>query len=269
MGHNHFFVSVLSTLVLALTTVIAIAEEAIDASDPTRVYTYAGGGVKYTDYTNNGEMWEGRITGNLGLSTSDMVLFELGYGKHSGNKVPGSNSGVTNARARWFHLFGMDYSVTSGYRGWATQVDLQIAGDLKGTDGQNTLSVGALPAFGLNEKWSLFLPVNLVNTWDKKFKNYNGMGLSLAPLLTYDPGNWWTGAFVQIWPNYTRFVSGDLKGEGAGNFDVTVGGQINPTLFWGLTYQKNFDKDLRSFSRDEDSGLKNDQNIFLSITSYF
>ena len=74
----------------------AFAEEEIDASDPTWIYSFSGGGLKYTDYTNGEEMWEGRVTGN-GLSTQDMILFEIGYGKHSGNKVSGSNSGVTKS----------------------------------------------------------------------------------------------------------------------------------------------------------------------------
>ncbi len=244
------------------------AEESIDASDPTRVYTYGGGGIKYTDYTNSEEMWEGRLIGNIGLSESDMVLFEIGYGSHSGDRVPGSNNGITNGRARWFHLFKMDYSTTSGYRGLATQVDMQIAGGLKGTNGQNTLSIGALPAFGLNEKWSFYLPVNVVNTWDKNFDNYNGLGFSVAPLLVFTP-DWWEGAYLQLWPNYLRFISGELSGEGAGNIDLSVGGGITSTVFWALTYQKNLNKDLRSLRRGHDSGLTNDQNIFLNITTYF
>ena len=262
-------ISMLGILMLMIFSFSAFAEEAIDASDPTRVYTYAGGGVKYTDYTNGEEMWEGRVTGNLGITERDMVLFEIGYGSHSGNLVSGSNSGVTNGRARWFHVFNMDYAVTQGYRGWATQVDLQIAGSLKGTDGQNVLAVGAVPAFGLNEKWAFYLPVNIVNSWDKNFDHYNGLGISLAPLLVYSPDNWWKGAYVQLWPNYVRFVSGDLKNEGAGNLDLNIGGAITSMVWWALSYQKNVDKDLTSYRRDRHSGLKNDQNIFISITTYF
>lgn len=256
-------------LILATGSMSAWAEEAIDASDPTRIYSFAGAGLKWSDYTNGEEMWEGRLVGNIGVTEQDMVMFELGYGKHSGNKVSGKNDGLTNARARWFHLFNMDYGVEQGYRGWATQVDLQLAGSLKGTDGQNTLSVGVLPAYGLNHNWSMFLPVSMVNTWDKEFKNYNGMGISLAPLLVYSPDNWWQGAFVQFWPNYVRFVSGDLKGEGSGNMDISLGGQITPKVFWGLTYQKNLDKDLKTLRRDRDAGLSNDQNVFFNITTYF
>ncbi|BDY11901.1 hypothetical protein [Hydrogenimonas cancrithermarum] len=244
------------------------AEEAIDASDPTRVYTYAGAGIKYTDYTNDETMIEMRAIGNIGLSPNDMLLFEVGYGWHDGDRVEGGNSDMTNGRLRWFHLFEMDYSITSGYRGWATQVDLQIAGAMKGTDGQNVLSVGALPAFGINESWSFFLPMNVVNSWDKEFANYNGIGLNISPLLVYTP-HWWSGSYVQIWPGYTYFVSGELKKEGSGNLDLTTGGTITDTVWWALTYQKNFDVNLMSFRRGAETGLKNDQNIFLNFTTYF
>ena len=85
----------------------------------------------------------------------------------------------------------------------------------------------------------------------------------------YAPNNWWKEAWVQIWHRYTKFISGDLSGEGAGNIDVTIGGEITPISFWSLTYQKNYDKDLRSYRCGEDSGLKNDQNILASVTIYF
>ena len=244
------------------------AEEVIDASDPTKVYTYAGAGVKYTDYTNGETMTEMRTVGNIGLSPQDMLMFEVGYGWHDGDKTPGNNSAFTNGRLRWFHVFEMDYSVESGYRGWATQVDLQIAGKLKGTDGQNVLTLGVLPAFGINEQWSFFLPMNMVNSWDKEFEKYNGLGLNISPLLVYS-ADWWEGSYVQIWPGYTYFIDGELKKEGAGNLDITTGGAITDTIMWALTYQKNFDVDLRSFRRGVDTGLNNDQNVFLNITTYF
>ena len=59
-------------------------EERIDASDPTRIYTFTGGGLKYNDYTNNEYMWEARAIGNIGLSDHDSLLFEAGYGWHQG-----------------------------------------------------------------------------------------------------------------------------------------------------------------------------------------
>ncbi len=249
--------------------VFASTEEQIDASDPTKIYSYAGAGIKYTDYTNDETMWELRATGNLGLSDSDMVMFELGYGWHDGDLVEGDNDGLTNGRLRWFHLFGMDYSVESGYRGLATQVDLQIAGEIKGTDGQNTLVLGALPAFAINEQWSFYLALNAVNSWDKNFDHYNGFGVGVAPLLVYVPGNWWPGAYIQLWPNYTWFVTGELSDTGSGSIDVITGGTITPTVLWSATWQQNVDEDLNTFRRGRDTGLKNDWNLFVNITSYF
>ena len=245
------------------------AKEEVDPSDPTKIYTYAGGGLKYTDYTNSESMIEVRATGNIAASDSDTVMFELGYGWHDGDLVPGDNSDFTNGRVRWFHLFPMDYSVVTGYRGWATQIDAQVAGALKGTDGQNTISVGALPAFGLNEQWSFFLALSVVNTWDKNFDNYNGLGANVAPLLVYTPSFLWEGAYFQIWPAYTYFVSGELRDEGSGNFDLTTGGPITDTVMWAVTFQKNLDVDLLTFRRGEDTGVKNDWNAFLNITTYF
>jgi hypothetical protein len=245
------------------------AEEEIDPSDPTKIYSSAGGGLKYNDYANDEHMIEMRATGNLTLSERDLTLFELGYGWHSGDKVEGDNSGLTNARLRWFHLFDMDSSVMTGFRGWATQVDFQIPGALKGTDGQGTVSFGALPAFGISEKWSAFIAINVVNSWDKDFENYNGYGISLAPLLVYTPDYLWEGAYVQIWPSYTYFLGGELKDEGSGSFDITTGGPITDKIMWAVMIQKNFDVDLRTFRRGEDAGHANDWNAFFNITTYF
>lgn len=241
----------------------------IDASDPTKIYTYAGAGIKYSDYTNNEYMVELRATGNIGLSTSDMLMFELGYGTSSDDNTPGDDSGLTNSRLRWFHLFPMDDSIESGYRGWGTQVDMQFAGSVKGTDGQNTLAIGGLPAFGINKNWSLYLPVNLVSTWDKNFDEHNGIGIGVAPLLVYSPDNWWQGAFVQFWPNYTYFISGELEDSGSGNLDLIVGGSITDKILWSTTLQKNVDEDLHSYRRGRDTGLQNDWNVFFSVTTYF
>lgn len=56
-------------------------DQVIDASDPTKIYTFFGGGLKYVEYTNGESMIELRATGNLGLSDTDTILFELGYGQ--------------------------------------------------------------------------------------------------------------------------------------------------------------------------------------------
>jgi len=110
---------------LALISSIAQANEGgeVDASDPTKIYSYAGPGYKFTEYSNGDSLSEIRAIGNIGFSDNDMLLFEIGYGRYSGTIEDGDKKdGVTNGRLRYFHLFNMDYSITKGYRGWATQV---------------------------------------------------------------------------------------------------------------------------------------------------
>ena len=244
-------------------------EQVIDASDPTKIYTFMGGGFKYLDYTNGESMVEVRATGNLALSESDMILFELGYGWHDGNLVAGSNSGWTNSRAQWIHVVSMKYDVVRGYRGWSTQVDLQLAGELKGTDGQNVLAAGVMLTYALGEEWNLYLGMNAVAAWDKAFKKYNGAGVGVSPRLVYSPENWWPGAQVQLVPDYKYFLSGDLDGEGDVTVEVNVGGEFTPTVMWDITAQKNYKLDLTSHRRGVDTGLENDWNIFINVTTYF
>jgi len=263
--------SMLLVLCLALPFGSAFAKEAeqpkkIDASDPTRIYTYIGVGPKYTRYANGEHMIEGRVSGNIGMQ-QDMVFFNIGYGRNKGTSVPGPSSGATNGRIRWFHLFEMDYNITHGYRGWASQVDLQIAGSLKGTLPQNVLSLGGVIGYGLNERWSLFLMGNVVNGIQKHFKHYNGMGLGFNPLLVCKLDDWWEGGYIQFWPGYVRFLSGRLKGTGSSNLDFTLGGKITPTVTWTWQNQINGDKSLRR--RKASDGLANDWNTFFYVTTYF
>ena len=247
------------------------AAEDVDASDPTKIATFAGGGLKFTSFADDAELIELRATGNIGLGDSDMIMFELGLGDFDG--PAGANqttNGLTNARARWFHLFSMDGSVVKGYRGWATQVDLQLEGDVTRTNGSNTVAIGALPAFGINESWSFFLPVNYVSTWSSDFDNHSGHGISIAPMAAYAPEvGPWPGFFIQIWPSYTEYFSGDLDGSGGANVDVTVGWM--PTDKWVVTgvFQKNFDKNFQGFRRPGVVSGANDWNLFVSASYYF
>jgi hypothetical protein len=168
---QNYLIAVLA--LLFSTGVVAEEGAKIDASDPTKIYSYAGVGLKITEFSNGDSLNEVRAIGNLGFGDSDMVMFELGYGKYSGSILPGeSKEDVTNGRARYFHLFNMDYSITSGYRGWATQIDLQFEGDVKGTTSGNTVALGVLPAFGGGADWSFFLPVNYVTTWANNFDSH-------------------------------------------------------------------------------------------------
>jgi hypothetical protein len=254
---------------LALLSLSAQADQAVDATDPTKIYSYVGAGMKYSEYTNGEYMWELRATGNIGLSESDMILFEGGYGKHRGDQADGKSTGLTRLRFRWFHLFNMDYDLARGYRGWGTSVDLQLAGNLKGQDGQNVIIVGAMPAFALGGDWNLYLQLNVANTWDKTFENWNGIGPGAVAQFIYSPDNWWPGAQVRIIPGYIYWVAGELEGDGSGELEVNVGGNISPTVTWDVTAHKNFDTDLKSLRREPSNNLENDWNVFFNVAVYF
>ena len=256
---------------LALCVTQALAEDGIDASDPTKIYSYIGPGYKYTEFSNGDDLQEARIIGNLGLGDSDMVLFEIGYGSYDGTTERGEkDTGTTNGRARWFHLFDMDYSVLKGYRGLATQIDVQFEGNVKGTTGSITVALGALPAFGINESWSFYLPVNYVSTWGENFDHHQGHGISIAPMAAYSPAEGlWPGFFMQIWPSYTYYFAGDLDGEGGANVDVTIGGSVTERILITTTFQQNFDKDLKLFNPSVGSSGANDWNIFAAVNFYF
>jgi hypothetical protein len=255
-------------LLLCCFSVLSFAEDTIDTTDPTRIYSYLGGGPKYSNYTNGEHMWEMRITGNWGIDENDMLLGEFGYGRHSGESESGDQYDWTNSRIRWFHLFNMDYELPQGYRGMGLQVDAQLAGSLKGTDGQNVLTVGAMPVWALTPEWNLYWTISAVGAWDKEFSNYNGSGGGTEIQLIFNP-DWWHGAQLRITPSYRYFVTGELEDEGSGSLDINLGGQVNDLTAWDITAQKNFDTDLRSFRRGRDTGLENDFNIFFNLTVYF
>jgi len=254
---------------VTISTAQAQADEPIDATDPTKIYSFVGGGLKYNEYTNGEYMWELRATGNIGLSESDMILFEGGYGKHRGDQAPGDDDGWTQFRIRWFHLFDMDYNLKRGYRGWGTQVDMKLAGSLKGQNGQNVLAVGGLPTYALGRHWDLYLHLNVVNTWDRKFENWNGIGPGVVPQLIYAPDNWWPGAQLRITPSYIYWVAGEFEGDGAGELEINLGGNITPKMTWDVTASKNFDEDLKSLKRNPSTTLENDWNIFANVSVYF
>jgi len=259
-------VSILAAIASALP---AWADEAVDATDPTKIYSFVGAGLKYNEYTNGEYMWELRATGNIGLGESDMILFEGGYGKHRGDQAEGGDTGITRVRFRWLHLFDMDYELERGYRGWGTSVDLQLAGTLKGQDGQNVIVVGGMPTYALGGDWDLYLQLNVASTWDKTFDNWNGIGPGFTAQFIYSPDHWWPGAQVRIVPGYTYWAAGELEGDGSGELEINVGGNIKPTVTWDVTAQKNFDKDLKSLRREPSTDLENDWNIFLNLANYF
>ena len=244
-------------------------EERIDASDPTKIYNFAGGGLKYNDYTNGETMWETRIIGNIGLTDHDMILFETGYGWHQGEQAKGRDNGLTNSRVRWFHMYDMNYDVETGYRGLGLQMDTQLAGYLKGTDGQNQIAFGVMPVFALGNGWNLYMMLNVANAWDKGWEYWNGIGPNVAAQFIYDNDNWWPGAQIRLVPTYTYFIAGELDDSGSGTFEFNVGGEITPTVMWDITAEKNFDVDLQTYRREPSEDLENDWNFFFNVTAYF
>lgn len=245
------------------------SDAAIDASDPTRIYTFLGAGPKYSRYTNNEYMVEVRTTGNWGIDDNDMLLFEFGYGWHDGNLTPGSDTGITNPRIRYFHLLSMDYELDHGYRGMGLQADLQFAGELKGTDGQNVMTAGIMPTFAFDPEWNLYLMLGAVGSWDKSFAKFNGAGVNLSPKFVYSPETLWEGAQFQLTPTVKYFVSGTLENKVSGNLEFNIGGEFTPTLMWDIVGDINLDVDLKSFRGESDAELENDWSIFFNVTSFF
>lgn len=73
---------------LAFLHLLGQADEGrIDASDPTRIYTFIGGGLKYNNYTNGEYMLEARAIGKVSLGEQDMLLFEAGSGLYHGDQA--------------------------------------------------------------------------------------------------------------------------------------------------------------------------------------
>ncbi len=259
-----------TTLLLALLPAGAGADsqkadtKQIDASDPTRIVTFLGIGPKTTDYTDNSRINEVRLAATVGLGAKDMVIAEVGYGYNTGD----DESGLTNTQLRHFHLFEMDNDVQRGYRGWGSSIDVNLAGSLRGMDGQNMISVGASPAFALGNDWQLYPIAMVVNSWDKRFSNYNGGGINLSPLLTKKLG-WWDGAFISFWLQYNRFFWGNLEGNGGGQMQFTLSGKFTPTLIWRLQAFSMFDKDFRGYDRTDGFDPRPRNAFFFRVESYF
>ena len=116
---------------------------------------------------------------------------------------------------------------------------------------------------------NLYLALNGIAAWDEKFQNFSGAGVSISPRFVFSPDDWWAGAQIQVVPDYKYFLTGALDGEGDATLEINVGGQFTPTIMWDVIGQKNYDLDLRSLNRGADTGLKNDWNIFINVTTYF
>ncbi len=256
---------------LILTSSITSAEEQkgekpqIDASDPTRIVTFIGLGPKYTQYVDNSNVKELQFSLTVGLGLKDMIMVEGGYGNQSATK----KYGMTTTDIRHFHLFKMD-QVDKGYRGWGSAFQLNLAGTLPGTDGQNLLGLGATPAFALGGGIDLYPVAMVMNSWDKGFGTYNGGGLNFSPMLSIKM-DYWDGAFVNIWPQYTRFFWGNLGDldAGGGQLRLVTGGKFTPTLLWRALAFYPFDKNLRGYDYKGGFDPRGRQAYLFRIEQYF
>ena len=268
-GTIHSLIRALAAALVLMTTA-AFAEsqkeepQQIDASDPTRIVTFIGAGPKTTRYTDGSRINEARVTATIGLGAKDMIIAGAGYGRNTADK----ENGLTNMQIRHFHLFEMDNTIKKGYRGWGSSIEINLAGSLRGMDGQNLVAVGASPAFALGNDWQLYPIVMMVNSWDKRFGQYNGGGVNLSPMLakTLD---WWDGAFVTFWPQYNRFFWGNLDGEGGGQLQVTLGGRFTPTLIWRLQGFTMFNKYFQGYKNEIGFAPRPQYSAFFRLESYF
>ncbi len=265
---------VLLVLIAVLIPVFAFADESdgqpaeakkIDASDPTRIVTFVGGGPKFTDYVDGSNVVEAHLSLTMGIGPKDMITLETGYGRH--NRT--GKNGMTTTEFRHFHLFKMD-QVEKGYRGWGSSLQINLAGTVPGTDGQNLLGLGGSPAFALGRGIDIYPIVMVMNSWDKGFGHYNGGGLNFSPLLSIKL-NTWEGAFVNVWPQYTRYFWGDLgkKDIGGGQLRLVLGGNFNPTLVWRAISFFPFDKNLRGFDHNGGFDPRGRVALLFRVEKYF
>ena len=265
---------VLLTLIAVVIPMLALAAESagqpaevkkIDASDPTRIVTFVGGGPKFTEYVDGSNVVEAHVSLTMGIGQKDMITVESGYGRHNTT----GKKGMTTTEFRHFHLFKMD-QVEKGYRGWGSSIQVNFAGSVPGTDGQNIVGLGASPAFALGGKVDIYPIMMVMNSWDKHFGHYNGGGLNFSPLMTVKL-NTWDGAFVNIWPQYTRYFWGDLgkRDVGGGQLRLVLGGNFNPTLVWRAIAFFPFDKNLRGYDHNGGFDPRGRDAFLIRVEKYF
>ncbi len=242
---------------------------AIDTADPTRIYTGIGFSTGTSEYENGESRQELRGNISWAISDEDMLQIESGYGRHESDTVGGDETGLTRTRIHYRQRLPFDDSLQHGFRGMAFQMELQLSGELAGTDGQTILSGGGTPAIRAGKSLDIYLAVDLINSFDKNFQNYNGSGFEVAPLFSYNPDYLWPEAAFQIEPSYTQYVVGQLAFGNSRNLKIACRGTLFTTLNWSLSAEKHAGRDLLTYRGDNSTDLKHDWSAAFQLLAVF
>lgn len=198
-----------------------------------------------------------------------MLQIESGYGQHDSSVTGGDDSGLTRTSLRYRQRLPFDDALQTGFLGMAFQAELQLSGEIRGTDGQTLFSGGTTPAIRISKSFDIYPIVNLVNSFDKNFKHYNGSGFDFAPRLTYTPDYLWPGAVVQIQPGYSKYLVGQLAFGNASRMRIASGGSLFSVLQWTLSAERCNGLDLTTWRGNNSTGLKHDWNATFQLLGTF
>ncbi len=269
MHHIKQIVLILFLGSLIFTSEALSLENSIDSSEPTRVYTGVGISAVSSEYDNGESLRELRGSINWAMTPDDMLQIESGYGQHDSNVTGGDDSGLTRTSLRYRQRLPFDESVQTGFLGMAFQAELQLSGEIRGTDGQTLFSGGTTPAIRISKSFDIYPIVNLVNSFDKNFKHYNGSGFDFAPRLTYTPSYLWPGAVVQIQPGYSKYLVGQLAFGNSSRVRIASSGTLFSVLQWTLSAERYNGLDLTTWRGKNSTGLKHDWSATFQLLATF
>lgn len=240
-----------------------------DPSDPTRVDTRGGFGVKNTEYDPSGQLRELRAKIAVQLNPKDLVTIDIGVGKNL--NVPGESDefGLTDVRFRFFRMWNVDRSIVAGWQGWGTSLELQTPGNVPGTDGSGLVALGAMGALGLGSGFSAFLNPIVSTVWTRGFDQHLGIAARFDLFLTYKPGTLWTGAYFKLKPSVSYGLSDEIQDQGAANLEASVGGAFSRVLWWDIQARTFLEKELDRETEGRESGVADDWSLYLSLTYFF
>ena len=240
-----------------------------DPSDPTRTDARLGAGYKYTGYTGGPHMNEVRLKAGLITGSKGIFIADIGVGSLQG-AGESNDSGLTDGRFRYFGLGQMDRSKAYGYRGVGGSVELQTQGQVRGTDGSNSLALGALLAYGAGETLSFYPNLIGAGVWSKDLDDYLGLTLRADLIASWKPEFGWPGSYLKLRPSYSHGVTDELEGSGDFYVEAALGGSLTEDRrwWWDLQWRKFYVDDLEDQTRGSNSELTPDWSLFFSVTLF-